>query len=207
MVLNLSEPSMDLYLYGSKAGVLTNYIANQLAQLPPTLNDFSQRIHNSLTSSYNFLTDRLTQYGLMNQIQSQGIQVLDNQFMELMSFTALQNADLTMQRWIMSHPDVRQLYVDQNLDGYSDTYRNVFGKDVGEQDYNYRLVMDGVLQDADDHWVIKHHIDDLLPGDKELDHYEKVKVLHTFDTIDRILSTCNFDFTHKSEEPTKINRN
>lgn len=206
MVLSISEPALDMVLYGSKAGVLNNYLMRQMQSLTPAFNDFSARIYNSIQSSYNFINDKLTQYGLMNQLEAQGVQALDNYYQELTSFTQLQEANLTMQRWVMAHPQVRQLYLDQNLDGYSGTYQNVFGKDVGEQDYNYRRAMDGALESTDDHWVVKHYLDELLPGDKEPQHYEKVKIRHTYDAIDHILSTCKFDFTLKSDEPVKINR-
>lgn len=206
MVLSISEPALDMVLYGSKAGVLNNYLMRQMQSLAPAFNDFSTRIYNSIQSSYNFINDKLTQYGLMNQLEAQGIQALDNYYQDLTSFTQLQEANLTMQRWVMAHPQVRQLYLDQNLDGYSGSYQNVFGKDVGEQDYNYRRAMDGALESTDDRWVVKHYLDELLPGDKELQHYEKTKIRHTYDTIDHILSTCKFDFTLKSDEPVKINR-
>lgn len=205
-VLRISEPALDHVLYGNKSDLMNNYLMQQMQQVRPAFNEFSQRIFQNLQTSYNFINDKLVQYGILNQLHSQGVQVVDNYYAELNSFTALQNANLTMQRWVMSHPEVRQLYIDQNLDGYSETYKNVFGKGVGEQDYNHRRVMDGVVQDNDNGWVIKHYIDDLLPGDKELTHYEKVQILHTYDAIDHILSTCKFDFTVNSETPPKINR-
>lgn len=207
VVLSVSEPALDAYLYGgSNSGILNNYLANQMAQIQPAFNAFSQRIYDSIASSYNFINDKLVQYGILNQLQSQGLQALDNYYMTLSSFQDLQNANLTMQRWVMAHPVVRQLYLDQNIDGYSNSYQNVFGKDVGENDYNYRRIMDGALVDGDDCWVVKYYLDDLMPGDREPNHYEKTQVRNTYDTIDHFLATCKFDFTSTSEEPPKINR-
>ncbi len=205
-VLTLSEPALELMLYGSKAGIMNNYLQRQMQTIQPAFNEFSNRIYNTIQTSYNFINDKLTQYGLLNELQQNGVQALDNCYQELHSFTDLQNANFTMQRWIMTHPQVRQLYIDQNLDGYSNSYENVFGKNQGEQDYNYRRVMDGALESTDDRWVYKHYLDDILPGDKELDHYEKSIIRNTYDTIDHLLSTCNFDFTNSSPEHTKINR-
>jgi hypothetical protein len=204
-VLRMSAPALDLMLYGNKSELVNNYLVQQMQQVRPAFNEFSNRIYQSLQSSYNFLNDKLVQYGIMNQLQQQGVQMVDNYYMELNSFTALQNANVTMQRWVMHHPQLRQLYLDQNIDGYSDTYQNVFGKDVGEADYGYRRVMDGAIQDTDNGWVVKHYIEDLLPGDKQPDHREQVIIRHTYDTVDHILSTCKFDFSCKSEEPTKRN--
>lgn len=206
MVLNISEPGADLLMYGNKAPILTNYLMNQMQNIKPAFNEFSNKIYTSLQNSFNFVNDKMIQYGLMNQLANQGVQILDNYFVDLMSFQDLQNANVTMQRWVMAHPDIRQLYINQDIDGYSETYKNVFGKNTGENDYNYRRVMDGVLVDNEDGFVIRNYLEDLLPGDKELDHYEKVRVLHTYDTIDWILNSCKFDFTCKSDQPSKINR-
>ena len=102
----------------------------------------------------------------------------------------------------MSHPQVRQHYLDQNLDGYSDSYSNVFGKEVGKEDYNYRRATNGVI--GDDGYSL--YFEDLMPGDRELDHYEKDILQNTFSAIDWMLEQCQWDFTNKSEQPTKINR-
>ena len=128
--------------------------------------------------------------------------MLDNQYMELTSWEALQQANVTMQRIVLSHPAIKQMYVNQDIDGYSNTYTNVFGNGVGEEDYNYRRIMSGVLIDD----VVKHYFDDLLPGDTRPGHYEKDIALSTFSAIDWILSTCDFDFTNQSSEPVKFNR-
>jgi len=134
MVIDCPESGIDYVLYGDKSGVISNYLYNQMQAIPQVFNEFSQRVYNGLQSSYNFVTDKLTQYGIMNQIKSNGVSIIDNYYDNIQSFTDAQNANMLMQRWIMANPNVRQLYLDQNLDGYSATYCNVFGKDVGEQD-------------------------------------------------------------------------
>lgn len=205
MVLNLSEPALDLVLYGDKSNILSNVLQNQLAYIQPGFNDLSNRVYQGLQNTYSFLHDKLTQYNLLREVQNNGIQAVDNHFCECNSFAALQSANITMQRWIMSHPQVRQYYLDQNIDGYSNSYQNVFGKGVGVDDYNYRRVMDGVLVDGEDNWKVQHFEEDLMPNDKELTYFEKMRVLHTYDTIDWILESCGkFDFTNS--ETSKINR-
>lgn len=206
MVINVSEPALDLMLYGNKSNILNNYLMQQMQRVQPTFNEFSSRIYNALQNSYNFVNDKMIQYGILNQLNQQGVQVQDDYFRELLSFQDLQQANLTMQRWVMSHPQVRQYYLDQNIDGYSDTYNNVFGKGVGEADYNYRRVMDGALVDNDDDtFTIKWYNEDLLEGDVPLNHYQQVRIRNTYDAIDHVLKTCKFDFTNTSEEPSKIN--
>lgn len=202
-VISIPEAGIDYVLYGDKSNIVSNYIQQQLQSLPTVFNDFGQRVYNTLMTSYQFINDKLTQYGIKNKINKSGLKVIDDYIEELTSFNALQNANLVMQRWVMAHPEVRRDYLEQNIEGYSETYKNVFGNEVGEKDYNYRLVMDGVIQDQDDSWIVKHYNMDLMPGDRELDHYEKVKILSTWQAIDLIYSSCDFDFTATSKEPVR----
>lgn len=207
IVVNVPEAGIDYLLYGDKSPIISNYLYNQLQQIPRAFNAFGERIYNTIISSYNYINDKLIQAGIMNQITQSGVNILDNPYIELLSFKQLQEANVTMQRWIMSNPNVRRLYLDQNIDGYSSTYKNISGNTIGEDDYNYRRVMDGVLvSNDDDYWKISYYLDELLPGDKELTHYEKTKIINTWNAIDWILNNCDFDFTNKSDEPVKINK-
>lgn len=210
MVLETNNAGLDALLFGvNKTPIITHYIEQQLSQFNPIMNNFTQRIYDTLQSSYQFLTDKLTQYGILNSLQKQGVSIVDNYFQELTSFEALMNANLTMQRWIMAHPQLRELYLNDNIDGYSNSYQNVFGNEVGEKDYNYRRVMDSVLTSTDDYWQVKYYLEDLLEGDRELDYFEKSKILTTWDAINWLLETCNFDFTNSTADknnPSKINR-
>lgn len=205
-VYNIPEAGLDMVLYGNKSNILSNYLYNQMQALPQAYNEFSERIRNAMITSYNYINDKLTQYGILNQLQNSGIKIIDNYYEELLTFQQLQNANLIMQRWVMAHPQIKQMYIDQNLDGYSGTYKNISGKTVGENDYNYRLVMDGGLIPTQDGWIVKHYYEDLQIGDRELSHFEKVRIRNTWEAIDWFLSTSNFDFTLKSDQEVKFNK-
>lgn len=207
IVINVPEAGMDYLIYGDKSPIISNYLYNQLQQIPKTFNEFGEKIYNALYTAYNYVNDKLTQYAIMNQITQNGVNIIDNPYMELLSFKQLQEANVTMQRWIMSNPKLRKLYLDQNIDGYSSTYKNITGNTIGENDYNYRRVMDSMLVSTDnDYWKVTYYLDELLPNDKELTHYEKVKIINTWSAIDWILDNCKFDFTSKSDPPVKINK-
>lgn len=206
IVVNVPQAGLDMILYGDKSNVVSNYLYQQMQAMPQTFNDFSQRVFNAMSTSYNYVNDKLTQYGILNKLQESGLVVIDNYYQELLTFQQLQNANLTMQRWVMAHPQIKQMYVDQNLDGYSGSYVNISGKCVGENDYNYRRVMDGAVIPTDDGWIVKHYLEDLQIGDQELDHFKKSQVRNTWAAMDWFLETCNFDFTLKSDTPVKFNK-
>lgn len=207
IVTTIPEAGLDYMLYGDNSNFISGYLYNQLANIPVAFNQFSQRIHDALQASYNYVTDVATKAGIFNELRNQGFNVNNDYLQELTTFEQLQNANVSMQRWVMTHPDVRKLYLKQDIDGYSDSYKNIFGKGVAEQDYNYRRVMNGVIVDEDkDKYRYSIYDDLLIPGDRELDHREKMIILNTWNAIDNILAESNFDFTCKSDEPVKINR-
>lgn len=207
IVHTIPEAALDYVLYGDNSSMVSDYLQSQLAAMPAVYNSFTQRIRDAVTTSYNYVNDALVKYGIINCLQGNNINIVDNYIHEINSFQGLQQANPTMQRWIMSHPQVRELYHEQNLDGYSDSYQNVFGKEVGEDDYNYRRVMSGKFVDLPDgSYKRVIYCDDLMPGDRELEYHEKVAIRSTWDHIDNLLTECKFDFTCNSETPVKINR-
>lgn len=205
-VVTIPEAALDYAIYGDNTRTISNYLTHQLQQMPQAMNAFGSRIYNAMLASYNYVNDVMTKHSLMGTLQQRGIDVIDNYIMPLHSVQALQNANPTMQRWVMAHPEVKQLYNEQNIDGYSDSYVNIFGKGVGEEDYNYRLIMDGILQDDGKQSWTKHYDEELIPGDRRLDHPEKVMILSTHEYMSYVLASSDIDFTCKSDELVKINR-
>lgn len=57
-----------------------------------------------------------------------------------------QQAPLSMQRFLVANPNVRQMYNEQRVDGWSDTYVDMYPGKVGWQHYDYQLVADGMVQ-------------------------------------------------------------
>lgn len=205
-VVTIPEAALDYAIYGDNTHAISNYLMQQMQAMPQAFNSFATKVYNAMMTSYNYVTDAMTKHRLIGTLQQNGVTVIDNYIHEIKTMEELQNANPTMQRWVMCHPETRKLYLAQNIDGYSDTYRNIFGKGVGEDDYNYRRVYDGVLQDNGTESWIRHYHEELLPGDRKLDHHEKVCILSTHNLMDLVLRESDIDFTCKSTEPVKINR-
>lgn len=202
-VISLSEPALDYLLYGDQTSKVTNYLYNQIQALPKAFNGFAERVYNSMLTSYNYLTDHLVQHVVMTQLQDNGLAAVNDYYRELTAFNQFTQANLTMQRWVMAHPGVKELYNKQAIDGYSETYTPIDGNGVGENDYNYRRVMNNGLQDTDEGWKVQTYIDELYHGDRELNFREKVLIRNSWDAIDHILHSCKFDFTVKSTDPVE----
>ena len=100
IVVNVPQAGLDMILYGDKSNVISNYLYQQMQAMPQAFNDFSQRVFNAMSTSYNYVNDKLTQFGILNKLQESGLVVIDNYYQELLTFQQLQNANLTMQRWV-----------------------------------------------------------------------------------------------------------
>ena len=117
-----------------------------------------------------------------------------NAIIQLDRLEDLQSAQPVMQRYLMANPAVRQLYFEQRIDGYSDSYVNVHGKAIGHDHYDYRRVMDGVVVDhelqemlhgvkpAEDapEWTATTYFEDLLPDDRELTAMEQADMISNY---------------------------
>lgn len=206
-VVTVPEGALNYILYGDNTEVLGNYIKNQLETIPQAVTGFAGRVYDNLRSSYNYVTDYLTKVNIFHSLNDVGVTVANNYIVPLVTFEEFQTANPTMQRWVMASPEIKSLYLKQNIDGYSDTYVNVFGEGEKEHDYNYRRVMSGALVDIDEHTSrVSIYEDELYPGDRELDYHEKIIVRSTWDNIRLLMSESDFDFTCVSGEKVKINK-
>lgn len=105
---------------------------------------------------------------------------------ELTSIAQMQHAPVVMQRYLMADPFIRARYLAQKLDGYSDTYVNKDGNAIGHDHYDYRRLMNGVVQDTEDgDWVAWTFFDELVEGDRELEHDEQVILLNSVGNLIR----------------------
>ena len=104
-----------------------------------------------------------------------------NKIIPLTQLDELQTASFQMQRWIMAEPTIRQTYLNQQIDGYSDTYVNVFGKAVGEDHYDYCRVMDGVVLPNNETHYVKFYANSEDSMDQILTHFDKCDILDTWD--------------------------
>jgi hypothetical protein len=118
-----------------------------------------------------------------------------NVIQDILNMGAMQQAPVVMQRWIMAEPTVRTLYHKQECDGFSDTYKDMSPGIVGEQHYDYRRVMDGVIQEDGDSWCAKFYMDDLVEGDTPLIFRDKMDILSTWERVTMYIAAGDEDPT------------
>lgn len=120
-----------------------------------------------------------------------------NSIMELNTLEAIRCAQPVMQRYIMAEPHLRKEYHAQRIDGYSDSYVDMSPKQVGDDHYDYRRVMQGVMVECEEHgWYSKTYSDDIFDEDRELDLFEQDAILTTWEIARSML--------YNKDDPTDI---
>lgn len=114
----------------------------------------------------------------------------------------IQQAQPIMQRYIMAEPTLRQMYHDGRCNGYQGSYVDPFPGMIGEQDYNYRRVMNGILVETpktDDephgNWQFNVYVDELMEGDRELEIHEQRDIMETWRAV-------RFSLAHSLLDPS-----
>lgn len=195
LVANVIEANnpvvLDYLLYPEQNPINQSYIYNQIASVSNTLNDIGK---NFLAASQDIYT-RINDSEMIRRAKATIKQALGitqvNEFSYYSTLQKLQEATPFMQNYIMANPVVRELYNEQRCDGYSDTYVDIDKGRIGDTHYHYRRVMDGVIHDVEENgkynWVAKVYMEDLLPGDRELEIDEQSKVLATWEVMNMFI--------------------
>jgi hypothetical protein len=176
-----------------------------LSFIESTMNNVS----NVLTAGgQTFLSNARTIYDNLNgsyamQLARAAINKVGNMFTrtdihEIREIDRMQNANLIMQRYIMANPEVRGMFQSQLCNGYSDTYVDMEPGKIGENHYDYRRVMNGIVKEdkADDgEYMSSYYLDELAEGDRELMHDEQVSIMKTWEEISYLMK-------HGKSDPT-----
>lgn len=104
----------------------------------------------------------------------------------LRSLHDLQNAPLTMQRYMMAEPVTRALYNQQLCDGYSETYIDIQPGAILDNHYDYRRVMEGLVTECTENPEqdkVTFYMDDLINGDRELTLSEQLDITSTWELM------------------------
>ena len=184
-VISGGTTAFDAVLYPETNPVNQLYIENQLSQFSQSLNDAGRRFLEGTRQIYEQVNSSEAVHIARTALRAAKGIFHPNHIAPLTTLTALQDARPVMQRWIMAQPDLRQLYQSQQCAGYPDVYYDLYPRDCGESHYDYRRVMDAMVQENAEtgEWFVRYYPDDLVEGDRALLHGEKVDILSTWDVV------------------------
>ena len=180
-MLNFPEISQQSY----------QWVNNQLQTGMQSLNQIGQQFLTAAVDTYKHLADGSLTMAARRVARHLSTLAHPNMIVELQDIDSIRRAQPIMQRYIMAQPDIRSIYHRQLCDGYSDTYVDTQPGLIGDDHYDYRRVMNGILQpdpEVKDGWRITEYFDDLLPGDRELEADEQFSILNVWDRVQDAIS-------------------
>ena len=194
-VINGDSVEFDALVYPQQHPNTLGYIQNALSNIPATLMSAGKHLFESAYQKYLNLTSSEMMMRARNAIMSATNFKQENVIYPLLNVLDCQTSTITMQRWIMAESTTRQLYHEQKCDGFSDTYVDREPNKVGEDHYDFRRVMDGVVRYDEDDLICRTYAETMLEGDRELDPFEKISILNSWEVLRIAISQMNDDPT------------
>lgn len=181
--------------YGQQNPLNLGYFKQQLENIGTNLNEQAKVFYQDVQDLYNKFNSSEAMRLMRSAMKSAASLFNDNIIRPLTTVDELQNASLQMQRWIMANPVIRQMYHDQQCDGYSDTYVDIEPGKVADQHYDYRRVMDGIVVCNEDAEYFTEYFEDLYEGDRDLILSEQSDVLRTWEVLEAMVKAMKDDPT------------
>lgn len=176
------------------------FLENQFTNMSQTLSDAGRQFFSNAQSLFDSFTNSTAVRLAQAALRKAGSLFQRDEVRSIWDLGEIQNAPLTMQRFIMANPTVREMYHQQRCDGYSGTYVDQYPDDVGRDHYDYRRVTDGVLIDTPDdeeyEWKCTVYFDELVEGDRPLLLEQQVDIMTMWDRVE--------DFMKVGKDPTSV---
>lgn len=110
----------------------------------------------------------------------------------------LQQAQITMQRWLMADPVVRKMRNDQLCDGYSETYEDWEPTRIAEDHYDYRRVTDGIyIEDDEGNGECTSYFESHVNEEDELTFVQQVDIESAWQTQRTLMKRRREDTTSR----------
>ncbi len=187
---------MEAMAFGAPHPNTLNFIQQSLMQPTVALTDAGARFMSTVKDLYEKVSGSTairTAEAIRHRI---GSLFQENEIRYLERLSEIQNAPTIMQRYIMAEPTIRAAYHRQEIDGYSHSYVDVEPGQVGKDHYDYRRVMDGVIELNDDgSWSSTTYFDELHENDRPLTLLEKDTILNQWDTVSGWYKQFTYDPT------------
>lgn len=187
---------IDIMAGGRPDEATRQWFAERSEMVQQNLSNSSRAFFDRARSLYQTISESQAIQMLRN-LKSKDENVWSGNVIEsLRTLASIQTASPVMQRMIMAQPDLRQRYLNQEVEGFADSYTNFHGDAWGSSHFDYRRVMDGVVEVKDEEdFVIRHYIDYMEADDRNLSLHEKIDVLNTWDMVKQLLEEGGEDPT------------
>lgn len=188
-----TRDAFDALVYGEQHPGTVDYLRSQIPNVTGTLTEAARKFYDSARATFEHFNSNAAINFARTAIQqlTGGTGVDVARVVYLSELEQQRNASVYMQRFLMANPVVRARYLDQRLDGYSDSYINFHGLDVGWKHYDFQVVKDGLMEideEGNAHWT--EYFLDPREGDRHLTLGEKVDIVDSWSAQNVLLAIC-----------------
>lgn len=195
-VLPASHPgAMTMMSFPEIPQAAREWVNNQLSATTGMLSDIGRGFLTRAMDLHRAYNDGSIEQAARKVMRSVKSLMHPNMICPLKTVSDIRAAKPVMQRYIMAQPNIRALYHRQLCDGYSDSYIDLQPGVIGEEHYDYRRVMEHVVQvvpgekEGDEERImIQHFIEDLDPNDRKLDVAEQHIILDIWEMLDNAIA-------------------
>lgn len=195
-VIEGNDADFNNIVYGVKHPGTLNFIRNQIENVSQAfhhLNEAGQRFYSNVSDMFERLNgSEALRRARMVKEKITGV-FLPDDIRYLNTIEKIQQAQPYMQRFIMAQPNLRQMYHQQRVDGFSHAYIDAEPTLVGKDHIDYRFVVDGVIQtdEEGEHFYTFYDPENDIHRQLILD--EQNDILNTWDLINICLDARKYD--------------
>lgn len=183
-------------LFGKPMQATQDYIAQSVQQYVHNIGQTASNIATNVMSRFQDISSSINLQRVANMRSRLNSVWQSNSIRRLPDLGSIQEAPVVMQRWIMAAPRLRSSYNRDGCSGYDGKYIDNRPGGVAETHYDYRRVMNGIVEDKS--YTNYHEV--LLDRDDILNIMEKAAIKATWDVINGIVEETNMDPTSPYNE-------
>ncbi len=186
---------MDIACGGHLDTRTTSWMQERTANLMQTVSATTQNWFNKARTFYQTISESDAVQALRNLTAKADTSWMGNNIHFCNSIEQIQTANPIMQRYIMAEPRLRQMYLNQEVEGYAGSYENYHGSAFGVQHYDYRRVTDGMVMVNEEGFEWNDFYEELPDNDRELSMFEKADIIRTWNLVNVALDAHEMDPT------------
>jgi len=176
-----------------------NQYQNMMVAAQQVGNSALQQIYQIAQQTYNYVMDTRP-WEIAEALTRQATHMFNpNAIRSLATLADLQTAKPVMQRWIMANPEVREMYHNSQIDGYSATYEDAQPGMIGVNHYDWRLATTGMVEhnvvDDQPSWASTTYVEELIEGDTALSFQDKCDIKISWAACQHFMQTQQYDPT------------
>lgn len=187
---------MDIVAGGHMDTNTTSWLAERSSALRETIGSAAAGWLNTARSFVQVIDTSSAIQALRNITVKQENMWNTNGIQQCKTIEELQAANPVQQRYIMAQPRLRDMFLNNSVEGYGDSYTNYQGDAIGVKQYDYRRVTDSMmLEMPDETFEVNVFHEEIAEGDIELTLHQKVDVLRNWNLVNVSLDANEMDPT------------